>query len=407
MRILHTSDWHLGKRLDDFSRLEEQSEVLEEIVHLAEVQDVDVVLIAGDLFDTFNPSTEALELFYRTLKRLTNNGKRAVVAIAGNHDSPDRIESPDPLARECGIIFIGYPNTAVPLFRLESGIEVVKSSEGFLEMMLPRCSMPFRLLHTSYANEFRMKTYLGSGNNEQELRKLLAEKWEELVTRYCDNRGCNLLLSHLFFIKEGAELPEEPDDEKPILHVGGAQAIFSGNIPQGLQYVALGHLHRKQVVDSTPCPVVYSGSPLSYSFAEANQQKFVIVAELEPGKPAAITEIPLASGRRLLRYRAEGVECAVEWLAANTDALVELTLVSDTYITAQERKLLNDIHPNIINIYPEVAVSGQVEQKRGKVDLTKTPEALFRDYFMHAKGQEPSESIMALFKEILAEEEEK
>lgn len=397
----------MGKRLDDFSRLEEQSEVLEEIVHLAEVQDVDVVLIAGDLFDTFNPSTEALELFYRTLKRLTNNGNRAVVAIAGNHDSPDRIESPDPLARECGIILIGYPNTAVPLFRLESGIEVVKSSEGFLEMMLPRCSMPFRLLHTSYANEFRMKTYLGSGNNEQELRKLLAERWEELVARYCDNRGCNLLLSHLFFIKEGAELPEEPDDEKPILHVGGAQAIFSGNIPQGLQYVALGHLHRKQVVDSTPCPVVYSGSPLSYSFAEANQQKFVIVAELEPGKPAAITEIPLASGRRLLRYRAEGVECAVEWLAANTDALVELTLVSDTYITAQERKLLNDIHPNIINIYPEVAVSGQVEQKRGKVDLTKTPEALFRDYFMHAKGQEPSESIMALFKEILAEEEEK
>ncbi len=66
-------------------------------------------MVSGDLFDTFNPSTEAIELFYKTLKRLTAGGHRPVIAIAGNHDSPDRIEAPDPLARECGIIFAGYP----------------------------------------------------------------------------------------------------------------------------------------------------------------------------------------------------------------------------------------------------------------------------------------------------------
>ena len=77
---------------------------------LAEEHNVDAVLIAGDLFDTFNPSTEATELFYRTVHRLSKNGSRAVVAIAGNHDSPDRIEAPDPLARECGIIFIRKSN---------------------------------------------------------------------------------------------------------------------------------------------------------------------------------------------------------------------------------------------------------------------------------------------------------
>ena len=123
MRILHTSDWHLGKRLDDFSRLDEQREVLNEIIEIANEQDVDAVLIAGDLFDTYNPPTEAVDLFYRSLKRLTNNGSRPVIAIAGNHDSPDRIESPDPLARECGIVFIGYPNTVVPPFELESGFK--------------------------------------------------------------------------------------------------------------------------------------------------------------------------------------------------------------------------------------------------------------------------------------------
>jgi exonuclease SbcD len=86
MKILHTADWHLGKWLDNYPRLPEQKEILEEICEIAEHELVDVVLIAGDLFDTFNPSAEAQELFYKTLRRLGNNGKRAVVAIAGNHD---------------------------------------------------------------------------------------------------------------------------------------------------------------------------------------------------------------------------------------------------------------------------------------------------------------------------------
>lgn len=405
MRILHTSDWHLGKRLDDFSRLDEQREVLNEIIEIANEQDVDAVLIAGDLFDTYNPPTEAVDLFYRSLKRLTNNGSRPVIAIAGNHDSPDRIESPDPLARECGIVFIGYPNTVVPSFELESGFKVLKSAEGFVELQLPRCNEPLRILHTAYANEFRMKTYLGSENNEQQLRDMLATKWGSQVADYCDSLGCNLLVSHLFFIKEGADLPEEPEDEKPILHVGGAQAIFSGNVPGGLHYVALGHLHRKQIVDSAPCPIVYSGSPLSYSFSEANQSKYVMIVDMEVGGNVAVKEIPLAKGKRLLRYRANGVEKAIEWLRDNTAALVELTLVSDTYITAQERKQLLEVHPNIISIIPDIKSKALVASDRSTADLSKNTEELFRDYFIKEKGQEPSDSLMTLFKEMLAEEE--
>ena len=406
MKLLHTSDWHLGKRLDSFSRIEEQREVLDEIARIADEQAVDAILVAGDLFDTFNPPTEAVDLFYRSLKKMSCNGQRPIIAIAGNHDSPDRIESPDPLARECGIIFVGYPNSVVPCFTLDSGLQVLQSSEGVVELKLPRCEDPLRILHTSYANEFRMKTYLGSDDSEQELRSLLSARWQAQVEKYCDSKGCNILLSHLFFIKEGAELPEEPDDEKPILHVGGAQAIFSGNVPKGLQYVALGHLHRKQVVDMEPCPIAYSGSPLSYSFAEANQQKFVLVVDLEPAGNATITEIPLAKGRRLLRYRADGVEAAVVWLRENTEALVELTLTSDTYITAQERKLLAEAHPNIINVIPDIKNGELIMAQRSTADLSRKTEELFSDYFIREKGQQPSESLMALFKEILAEEDE-
>ena len=118
MKILHTADWHLGKRLDRFSRLEEQVLVMNEIVEIADEQKVDMVLIAGDLFDNFNPSVEATELFYKTLKQLSLNGKRPVIAISGNHDSPNFIDAPNPLARECGIILIGHPNTKINHFEL-------------------------------------------------------------------------------------------------------------------------------------------------------------------------------------------------------------------------------------------------------------------------------------------------
>src|SRR5690606_31764086 len=104
MRILHTADWHLGKRLDNFSRLDEQILVLDEIVEKADIHQADVIIVAGDLFDAFNPGTDAIDLFYKTLKRLTKNGSRPVIAISGNHDSPSLIDAPDPLARECGII---------------------------------------------------------------------------------------------------------------------------------------------------------------------------------------------------------------------------------------------------------------------------------------------------------------
>ncbi len=405
MRLLHTSDWHLGKRLEDFSRLEEQQAVMAEICEIADRENVDTVLVAGDLFDTFNPPTEAVDLFYKTLKRLSKNGIRSVIAIAGNHDSPDRIEAPDPLARECGIIFAGYPNSIVQPFELESGLKVTQSAKGFLEILLPRNPVPLRVLSTPYANELRLKSCLGHDNPEEELRTVLQQKWQELAEKYCDDKGINVLISHLFVVKKDGEMPEEPDDEKPILHVGGAQAIFTENIPIQIQYTALGHLHRMHRVDSKPCPIYYSGSPLSYSFAETNQEKFVLLVEIESGKKAEVKEIRLECGKKLLRKRVVGMEEAIIWLTENQNSLVELTLVTDTFLTAQERKQLSAVHNGIVALIPEVKNANEITgNKRQSIDLSKNMEELFVDYFRHEKGQEPNEELLRLFKEILAEE---
>jgi DNA repair protein SbcD/Mre11 len=120
IKILHTADWHLGKRLQEFSRLEEQKEVLEEIIQIADREAVDFVLLAGDIFDSFNPSHEAVELLYKTLKRLSNNGQRPIIAISGNHDSTQFVEAPDPLAREMGIFFYSRYDTVIPKENLKT-----------------------------------------------------------------------------------------------------------------------------------------------------------------------------------------------------------------------------------------------------------------------------------------------
>jgi exonuclease SbcD len=405
MKILHTADWHLGKRLDNISRLPEQKDVLNELCEIAESEAVDAVLIAGDLFDTFNPSAEAQDLFYKTLRRLGNNGKRAVIAIAGNHDQPDRIEAPDHLARECGIIFIGYPNSKVSACDNDGGLCITRSEAGFIELKLQQCKVPLRIIATPYANEFRLKTYLGNEDPEQELRAVLQQSWKALADKYCDEKGINILCTHLFFQKKGEPPAEEPDDEKPILYVGGAQAIYSSNIPSQIQYVALGHLHNYQVIDLQPCPVVYSSSPLAYSFAEVDQEKYVVLIEAEIDEKLTFKKRALTKGKRLLRQRFESVDEALVWLGDNQDALVEITMVTDDFLSASDRKALHEAHPAIVNIIPEVKNKAFVLNQQGTINLNKSIEELFVDYFHHSKGQQPDAATMELFKEVLGTEE--
>lgn len=404
MKILHTADWHLGKKLEYIPRIEEQREVLQEILAIAEKEMPDAVLIAGDIFDSANPPIEALELFYQTAKKLARNGKCAVIGIAGNHDSPDRIEAPDPLARECGIILTGYPATEVKPFSLETGLALLRTDAGFIEVKLPSCDAPLRLLLTPYANEHRIRTYLGAENPEAELRNLLQEKWQNLADQYCDEKGVNILMTHLFVMKKGGEKPEESEDEKTVLMVGGAQEIYSENFPKQLQYVALGHIHRPQTIDKQYFPIVYSGSPLAYSMAEAGQEKYVILLNAEPNQPIQYQKISLKSGKQLVRKSFEDVSKAVEWLRENPNTIVELTIVTDTYLTAVERKALYDAHPHIFIHLQVKNLEKNATNSSHQLDLTRDIESIFIDYFQQKNKQVPNEQILNIFREILAEE---
>ncbi len=411
MKILHTADWHLGKKLESFSRLDEQRLVLDEICSIANDQDVDAVIVAGDLFDNFNPSAEAQELLYTTLFRLSDEGRRLVVAIAGNHDSPERIEVPDAFARICSILFVGYPNTHIKPFPVEAAVKMTKYDKGFAEFQLPRCAFPLRLLLTPYTNEIRLKTYLKDEDSEENLRQVLQKHWQNLADMYCDELGVNMLVTHLYLMQEhDPSPPEEPEDERPILHVGGAQAVFATNVPTQMQYVALGHLHRYQTIARQPCPMVYSSSPLAYSFAEASQVKNVVIVEVQPSQSVSYQAIPLKSGKPLLRGRFENVNEALAWLADNQNAWVQLTMVTDNYLESADKKRLVAAHDGLIGIIPEIRNSKKTIAFQQSADRqVQTMEEIFIDYFKTRKesaGQAPSEGLLGLFKEILAIETE-
>ncbi|SHM43816.1 Exodeoxyribonuclease I subunit D [Cyclobacterium lianum] len=404
MKILHTADWHLGKKLQEVSRFEEQQLVLEEIATIAGKHDVDLVLVAGDIFDNFNPSHDAVELLYRTLRKLSRNGTRPVLVISGNHDATQFVEAPDPLAKEMGIFFYGNYDRVIPVGKLDNGLEILESEAGFVSLKIPGVDFPVRIILAPYANELLLRSYLGEKDREQELRNLLAGRWKNLADKYCDARGVNLFLGHFFFVNEGEDPGPEPESERPILHVGGTQALYTNHIPNQVQYAALGHLHRYHAVRSSPFPVVYASSPLAYSFSEAGQEKQVVLIEAKPNQPVNYSAIPLTQGRNLERKTFAELTVALEWLADHPNCFLELTYVTEHSIDAATRRSLMKAHDGIINIIPQINRNkGGSDQQLQVADLEKDMLTLFGMYYQEEKGQAPHPELTAVFKEVISQ----
>lgn len=402
MKILHTADWHLGKKLDRFSRIEEQRAVMGEIVQIADAQKVDVVIIAGDLFDNFTPNTDAIELFYKTVKQLSLGGRRPVVAISGNHDAPKLIDAPDPLARECGIFLIGQPFALVTPIETQD-FKITHSSAGFIELQLASFPYPLRIIHTAYANEPRLREEL-EGDKQLAINQFLSDKWQALAQEYCDSKGVNILTAHLFMNPKNGELLEEPEGERPI-RIGNADMIYTNAIPLQMQYTALGHLHGFKNIGSEEKPIVYASSPLCYSFSEAGEQKYVAIIEAKPNKAAHLSKIPLTQGKPLVRMQFASIEAATSWLKENPNTWVELTLELKEYLRAEDRKRLYNTHEGIVFLIPKLLLDTEhnpsAELSLQDINFENiTP--LFESYFKYKNGGiAPNQEILNLFNEAI------
>jgi exonuclease SbcD len=401
MILLHSADWHLGKKLDNYSRLPEQEAFLEAFCVLADQEGADAILLSGDLFDHYLPSNEAVELYYRYIARLSKGGARPVIIIAGNHDSPDHLVAPDPLARALGITVVGYPRQIPGAFHTEAGVHSKCTAPGFIEIVLPG-HPPLRILTTPYANALRLREALDPEREEAELAELLRDHWAYTAATHLDDKGCNVLMAHLFFTQNIHEPEPEPDDEKPIHYIGGVSALSTEILPPGLQYVALGHLHRAHAVaHPAGLPVVYSGSPVSYSFAEAGQQKHVVRIELAPGEQARWTLLPIAGGRPLLRYTTDDADAAIRFLQAHPEAFVELTLICDTYLSGELKNRLEAAHQRLF-IVPQSRLQITGSSPRAFTASLDNMEEVFNAYYLYRNGAPPDDAILDLFRELIS-----
>ncbi|MBD2715463.1 exonuclease subunit SbcD [Microvirga sp. STR05] len=290
MRVLHTADWHLGQRfISGHERTDEHRHFLEWLVQTVREQHVEVLVVAGDIFDTGSPSNQALELYYSFLLGMQNTGCRDIVVVGGNHDSPATLNAPARLLRHLRVHVVG----CVPEC-FEEQVLVLDDAAGKPGLVV--CAVPFlrdrdvRLSvpgETAEEREARIKQ--GIADHYLRLSEI------EQVWQLKDLGLPVLATGHLY--AAGAA----PSDSERTIHVGNLGQVTADHFPVVFDYVALGHLHRPQRVGGRE-HIRYSGSPIPLSFSEIDHPKEVLLLDFESGKLAALQSLPVPGARRLLRF---------------------------------------------------------------------------------------------------------
>ena len=381
MRILHTSDWHVGKRLGRYDRMDEYREVIAEVVAISNRESVDLVVHSGDLFDRPFPSVGALEVGLAGLVGLSNGGSRPVVAIAGNHDSPGLFEALAPFLRLQNIHIVGA------IKRPDEG--------GVLDLQTPAgrvvvSCFPFlregRAFHVWEKAEEHYKHYA------DRLRSI-TEAYASRATEVAAGDAVTILVAH--FLVGGSKVHGHgaPRGERE-LHMGETYAATPEAIPSGPQYVALGHIHAPQPVPGARVPAEYAGSLLELDFGEAGEQKRVVLVEAEPNVPAAVSSIPLEGGRRLVR--ASG---SWESIIARDD--VREAYVDLTVETAGPDPGLADRARDEFEFLVKVRADYPQPEGERSARAGLTLDALYATYFEDREGTAADESLLEGFRTVM------
>ncbi|WP_201008757.1 exonuclease SbcCD subunit D [Paenibacillus glycanilyticus] len=387
MKFFHTADWHLGKLVQGVYMTEDQRYVLEQFVSAVELERPDAVIIAGDLYDRAIPPTEAVDLLDELLERIVVGLDTPVLAISGNHDSPDRIDFGTAMMESRGLHIAGR-------LRTEHKPVVLKDAFGEVHVHLVPYADPAQVRIT-YEDE-NIRTH-------DEAMRAITER----IASQMDPAARHIVVGHAFVTATGAAEPNTSDSERP-LSIGGAEHVRADYFAP-FHYTALGHLHQAHFVGNEK--IRYAGSPLKYSISEEHHNKGYLVVEMDADGNVAIEKRELKPLRDMRRIAGPIEE--IETHPVNED-YVFVTLLNDNPVLFPMEKV-RAVYPNALHVERRItAVRGIGEDGDASETAVRRSEAdpvsLFESFYLEVKGvalDEPKKRLFAdTFGGLLREEGE-
>jgi exonuclease SbcD len=382
--------------------MDEQEAFLNDFIEIVRENHVDLIIIAGDVYDSSNPPARAEKMFYDTLKSLSGDGERMTLVIAGNHDNPERLVAAGPLAREHGIIMIGTPKSVVGIGQYGKN-KVVDSGEGYVEIEID--GEKAVILAVPYPSEKRLNEVLyGAMDDDDERLKSYGDRikmlFDSLSLKY-RNDSINIAVSHLFAMGS-----EEAGSERNV-QLGGSYIVDGSCFPSKAQYVALGHIHKPQIVPGTKGRARYAGSPIQYNKKEINFKKKCFIVDVKAGEDCKVEELELRVYKAIEVWKCESIENAIERCEKNKDknCWVYLEINTDRYIREDEIKLMKSTKKDILEITP--VISGEnIDEINLNSFSDKSFEEIFIDFYAKERKVEPQREVVDLLLSILQEGED-
>lgn len=352
MNVLHTSDWHIGRTLYGRKRYEEFEAFLNWLAETIQQEQVEALLVAGDVFDTSAPTNRAQELYYRFLCRVAASSCRHIVVISGNHDSPSFLNAPKELLRTLNVHVVGAATES-----REDEVLILSKNDGSQDLIV--CAVPYlrdRDLRTAEAGESledkEQKLIEGIRSHYAEVADLAEQKRQELKQNIPI-----IAMGHLF--TAGGQTVD--GDGVRELYVGSLAHVSAGIFPARLNYLALGHLHVPQKVNGSEV-MRYSGSPLPMGFGEAKQEKSVCLIEFT-GTEAKVrlVKVPVFQSlvriqgtlehllARILKLSATGSHAWLEIVYDGNDVIGDLRERLETAISGSGMEILRIKNIRIID----------------------------------------------------------
>ena len=362
MRFLHTADLHIGKRVNEFSMLEDQEYILRQILKTADKEQVEAVLIAGDVYDKQVPSAEAVRLFDWFLTQL-NSRKLPVFVIGGNHDSVERLSFGAQIMEESGVYLTqSYDGKVVPV-RLED--EYGPVNLWMLPFLKPAMVKRFFPEQDIVTYQDALETVIGNMELNREER--------------------NLLIAHQFVT--GAVTGGSEDSVE--VFVGGVENV-DASVFADFDYVALGHIHRAQSAGGEQ--IRYSGTPLKYSFSEIRHEKSVTIAELKEKGSLTVHQEPLKPlhDMREIRGSYEALVLRENYQGTDLEDYLHVILTDENDIPDVIGRL-RSIYPNIMKLdYDNQRTRRNQELMKEEAAVEQSPMELLGQFFLQQNNQEMS-----------------